>query len=53
MDNKYSVQQIKSGPCFSYLLESDGQGLLIDPHITKVAFYRQLLQKKGIHLAIL
>ena len=51
MDNKYSVQQIKSGPCFSYLLESDGQGLLIDPHITKVAFYRQLLQKKGIHLA--
>ena len=51
MKNAFSVQQIVSGSCFSYLLESDGRGLLIDPHITKITFYRELLQKKGIRLA--
>jgi sulfur dioxygenase len=51
MENTFSVQQIASGPCFSYLLESDGQVLLIDPHITKVAFYRDLIRKKNVTLA--
>ena len=51
MEKAFSVQQIASGPCFSYLLESDGQALLIDPHITKVAYYRDLIQKKGVTLA--
>ena len=51
MENTFSIQQIASGPCFSYLLESDGQALLIDPHITKVAYYRDLIQKKGVKLS--
>ena len=51
MENAFSVKQIASGPCFSYLLESDGQALLIDPHITKAAYYRELVRKKGVTLA--
>ncbi|MHC4881066.1 MAG: MBL fold metallo-hydrolase [Planctomycetota bacterium] len=51
MENTFSVQQITSRPCFSYLLESNGQALLIDPHITKAAFYRDLIRKKGLTLA--
>ena len=51
METAFSVQQIASGPCFSYLLESDGQVLLVDPHITKVSFYRDLIQKKNFKLA--
>lgn len=51
MQNTFSVQQIASGPCFSYLLESGGRALLIDPHITKPAVYRDLLKKKGLRLA--
>ena len=51
MESTFSVRQIASGPCFSYVLESDGQALLIDPHITKVDFYRDLIRKKGVSLA--
>ncbi|MHC4988685.1 MAG: MBL fold metallo-hydrolase [Planctomycetota bacterium] len=51
MDSTFSVQQIVAGPCLSYLLESNGQALLIDPHITKAAFYRDLIRKKGLTLA--
>jgi glyoxylase-like metal-dependent hydrolase (beta-lactamase superfamily II) len=50
MEKAFSVQQIASGPCFSYLLESDGQALLIDPHITKAADYRDLIRKKNVTL---
>lgn len=50
MENAFSVKQIASGPCFSYLLESDGQALLIDPHITKAAYYRDRIQKKDVTL---
>jgi glyoxylase-like metal-dependent hydrolase (beta-lactamase superfamily II) len=51
METSFSVQQIASGPCFSYLLESDGQALIIDPHITKVDYYRHLIRKSNIKLA--
>lgn len=51
MKSGFSVQQIASGPCFSYLLESEGQALLIDPHITKPAVYRDWLQKNRLRLA--
>lgn len=51
MEDTYSVQQIASGPCFSYLLESNGQALLIDPHITQCAIYRDLISKKAVKLA--
>jgi len=51
MENTFSVKQIASGPCFSYFLESDGQALLIDPHITKAAYYRDLIRKKSVTLA--
>ncbi len=51
MEKTFSVEQFRSGACFSYLLVSGSQALLIDPHITKPALYRQLLQKRGLTLA--
>ena len=50
MDAEFSVEQIQAGYCLSYLLVSDGQAVLIDPHITKVQAYRDLLAKKGLTL---
>ena len=43
----FSVKQIQAGYCMSYILESDGQAVLIDPHITKVQAYRDYFGKKG------
>ena len=43
MGNAFSVKQIQAGYCMSYVLESDGQAVLIDPHITKVQAYRDHL----------
>ena len=40
MENGFSVKQIQAGYCLSYVLESDRQAVLIDPHITKVQAYR-------------
>lgn len=51
MDASFTVEQIRSGACFSYLLVSGAQALLIDPHITKPAVYRDLLKKRGLTLA--
>ena len=51
MGNAFSVKQIQAGYCMSYILESDGQAVLIDPHITQVQAYRDYLSKKGRELA--
>jgi len=51
MEKAFRVEQIRSGACFSYLLVSGRQALLIDPHITKPAFYRQWIHKRGLTLA--
>lgn len=50
MEKTFSVEQIRSGSCFSYVLVSGLQALLIDPHITKPAFYRELIGKRGLTL---
>jgi len=50
MATTFSVKQIKADHCFSYVLASDSQVLLVDPHITKVQAYRDYLRKKDLHL---
>jgi len=51
MKATFRVEQIRSGACFSYLLVSGSHALLIDPHITKPAVYRQMIRKQGLTLA--
>ncbi|MHC5083580.1 MAG: MBL fold metallo-hydrolase [Planctomycetota bacterium] len=51
MGAAFAVQQIHSGPCFSYLLTSGDKALLIDPHITKPDIYRNLLKQNQLTLA--
>lgn len=50
MDTAFFVEQIQAGHCLSYLLVSENQAVLIDPHITKVQVYRDYLTKKGLDL---
>ena len=50
MASPFTVKQFKAGFCFSYVLASDGQAVLIDPHITMVRTYRDHLAKKGLAL---
>ncbi len=50
MSNAFSIKQIQAGYCFSYILDSDDQALLIDPHITKLQEYRAYFGKKGVSL---
>ncbi|MHC4927441.1 MAG: MBL fold metallo-hydrolase, partial [Planctomycetota bacterium] len=51
MGASFTVEQIRSGACFSYLLVSGSSALLIDPHITKPGAYREMLKKRGLTLA--
>ncbi len=51
MANEFSVKQIQSGYCMSYMLESEKQAVLIDPHITKVQAYRDHIDAEGLTLA--
>ena len=51
MENEFSVEQFQAGYCLSYVLQSDKQAVLIDPHITKVQAYRDYLQANGLSLA--
>ncbi len=53
MATDLSVKQIVSGYCFSYVLASDGEAIIIDPHITQVQSYRDYLAGKGLVLKAL
>lgn len=50
MANEFSVEQIQAGYCLSYVLQSEKQAVLIDPHITKVQAYRDYLKANGLSL---
>ena len=50
MANEFSVEQIQAGYCLSYVLQSDKQAVLVDPHITKVQAYRDYLEANGLSL---
>lgn len=50
MANEFDIKQIVAGYCFSYILDSDRQAVIIDPHITKVQVYRDYLASKGLTL---
>lgn len=48
-----TVKQFQAGYCFSYLLNSNNEYVLIDPHITLIADYRKELENKGTLKAII
>ena len=50
MKKAFSVKQIQAGYCLSYILESDSEAVLIDPHITKIEQYRNHLAKNALKL---
>jgi len=50
MENSFSVEQFQAGYCMSYVLASNAQAVLIDPHITKVQVYRDHIAAKGLEL---
>ncbi|MDP6634832.1 MAG: MBL fold metallo-hydrolase [Phycisphaerae bacterium] len=50
MENAFSVKQIQAGYCMSYILESDKQAVIIDPHITKVQAYRDHIKAENLTL---
>ena len=50
MASEFSVKQIAAGFCFSYVLVSDGQAVLVDPHITLIQEYRGHFRAKGLAL---
>ena len=50
MEDTFSVKQIQSGYCMSYMLESDKQAVLIDPHITRIQAYRDQIKSDGLTL---
>jgi len=50
MENEFSVKPIQAGYCLSYVLESDRQAVLIDPHITKVQAYRDHIEAGNLVL---
>ena len=52
MSDEFAITQIKAGFCLSYLLVSDGEAVLVDPHITKIQAYRDRLTKEGLALKV-
>ena len=50
MENTFTVKQVQAGYCMSYILESDKQAVVIDPHITKVQDYRDHISAAGLTL---
>ncbi|HBG28329.1 MAG: hypothetical protein A2Y10_02105 [Planctomycetes bacterium GWF2_41_51] len=44
------VKQFAAGSCYSYILASNNQALIIDPHISLVDKYKQYLSKNNLSL---
>lgn len=45
-----SLKQFAAGSCYSYVLDSDSQALIIDPHISLLEEYSRYLEKKRLSL---
>jgi len=50
MSNNLTVKQFIAGSCYSYILSSKAEALIIDPHISLRQEYKNYLEKK--HLAL-
>ena len=53
MDEKLKVKQFSAGSCYSYILTSQNQALIIDPHISLFGEYSNYLKKKKLSLKII
>ncbi|MBI4982155.1 MAG: MBL fold metallo-hydrolase [Candidatus Omnitrophica bacterium] len=53
MDEKLKVKQFSAGSCYSYVLSSQNQALIIDPHISLFGEYSNYLKKKKLSLKII
>ncbi len=50
MKNNLTVQQFASGSCYSYILSSEGEAILVDPHISIKEEYLMHLEKNSLEL---
>lgn len=52
MTKGFSIKQFVAGSCYSYILDSDSEALIIDPHISLLEEYRGYLEKKRLSLKL-
>ena len=45
------IKQLSAGSCYSYILSSQQEALIIDPHISLLEEYAAYLEKNRLHLA--
>lgn len=50
MKKTFLVKQFAAGSCYSYILSSQGEAVVIDPHISLLADYRGYLKKNNFIL---
>ncbi|NQT33295.1 MAG: MBL fold metallo-hydrolase [Candidatus Omnitrophica bacterium] len=50
MGKDFMVKQFSAGSCYSYVLSSQRDALIIDPHISLVAEYTKYLEKNNLRL---
>jgi hypothetical protein len=42
------IRQFKAGSCYSYILSSDGAGLIVDPHISLFDAYADYIDRQNL-----
>jgi len=50
MDRPFNVKQFAAGSCYSYILSSRSEALVVDPHISLHREYSAYLKKNGLSL---
>ena len=50
MSRKFESKQFTAGSCYSYILSSNGEALIIDPHISLLEEYSGFLEKNALTL---
>jgi len=52
MDKKFLMKQFAAGSCYSYVISSSGEALIIDPHISLLRSYENYLNKNKLKLKL-
>ncbi|MGB2599965.1 MAG: MBL fold metallo-hydrolase [Candidatus Omnitrophota bacterium] len=50
MSKDFALKQFSAGSCYSYILSSQSEALIIDPHISLPSEYNKYIEKKGLKL---
>ena len=50
MSKDFTLKQFAAGSCYSYILDSLGEAMIIDPHISLLSEYSKYLEKKQLKL---